>query len=102
MATGDALWDQLTKHTAALPYTFPLETNRFSKFEKSLIVQQARASYPIIHHRVVQLIQDFLDFKKASGSDTERALYATMTKDAFITRLLSCRPLVFWKSSVRK
>ncbi len=49
----------------------------------------------IVHPKVMTLINDFLALKKTSGSSVEQELYANMTPNAFIDRLLKNRPLAF-------
>ena len=58
----------------------------------------ANQAYPIIHETVVDLIQDFLTFKRQHGSSTERKLYRAMSVTEFVDRLVSKRPLVFFMS----
>ncbi len=59
------------------------------------IVAQANQTRPILHENVVQLMEDFLHYKKQLGSPIEQALYSTMDVQAFIDRLLVKRPLAF-------
>lgn len=58
----------------------------------------ANKAYPLVHHKVVQLMEDFLSFKKSKGSQVERSLYSQMSVTEFVDRLVSCRPLVFMTS----
>ena len=58
----------------------------------------ANQAYPIIHEKVVDLIQDFLAFKRQHGSSVERELYLAMSVAEFVDRLVSKRPLVFFMS----
>ncbi len=59
------------------------------------IAAQANQTRPILHENVVQLMDDFLNYKKQFGSLVEQALYATMNVQALIDRLLVKRPLAF-------
>ena len=66
---------------------------------KSEIIERfASQAYPIIHERVVELIKDFLAFKRQHGSSIERELYRAMSVAEFVDRLVSKRPLVFFMS----
>ncbi len=75
------------------------------KVKQNRIVEQAAGVRPIVHEKVKQLILDFIDVKRNSGSNVEKAFYNTMWQEAkednlflvnnFIKRLLVCRPLAF-------
>ncbi len=56
----------------------------------------ATNTYPIIHKKSLELMDKFLAYKRAHGSAIEKALYATMSRSAFIDRLLTKRPLTFY------
>lgn len=81
---------------------FPTQNNRIQNIAGSdervqqTIVNQANGVRPIIHADVLVLIDRFLDYKREDGSSIEKALYANMTRDQFIDRLLINRPLTFW------
>lgn len=62
---------------------------------KSDIVAHANATRPILSETVVSLIHRFLNYKIEHGSNIEKTLYKHMTFEAFITRLLTQRPLMF-------
>ncbi|XP_018016156.1 uncharacterized protein LOC108672910 isoform X1 [Hyalella azteca] len=51
--------------------------------------------YPIIHHMCLNLLVDFLQYKKLHGSSIEKSLYASMDILAFVDRLLKRRPMSF-------
>jgi len=55
----------------------------------------ANKAYPIVHEKVVLLINDFLTFKKAKGSHVEKELYSSMSLTEFVDRLICRRPLIF-------
>ena len=42
---------------------------------EEVILENINSSYPIIHHSVVTLIQEFLKVKKAHGSNIEKQIY---------------------------
>merc|ERR1712013_684601 len=58
----------------------------------------ANKAYPVIHERVLTLIEDFLSFKLVHGSPIEKSLYRYMSVPGFVDRLVSARPLVFYTS----
>ncbi|KOO30193.1 hypothetical protein Ctob_015132, partial [Chrysochromulina tobinii] len=51
---------------------------------------------PMVHWRVPAMIDDFLALKLEHGTEQEKNLYTGMTRERFMTRLLSCRPLCFF------
>ena len=59
------------------------------------IVEQALATYPLLHQNVRLFLEQFLHYKKQNGTDQEKALYATMSVQQFLVRLLEQRPLMF-------
>ena len=59
----------------------------------------AAAVRPILHERVVPLLESFLRTKQRLGSAVERRLYASMTPAALLDRMLRCRPLAFLNAS---
>jgi len=79
---------------------FPTSANRIkniakNKNDKDEIIEQANSVRPIFDQSVIKLIEDFLEFKKQSGSTKEKALYASMDRWDFIDRLIEKRPLMF-------
>jgi len=80
---------------------FPTKVNRIAtiagsdKTKQDIIAQQANATRPIIDAKVLKLIDGFLSYKKKYGSDIEKKFYATMSRDSFINRLLTERPIMF-------
>jgi Domain of unknown function (DUF4804) len=86
---------------------FPVDNNKIQEIIKRaqesdrLALQeriecQATATHPIAHSEIQKLIENFLEEKRQSGSDIEKALYVEMTNEAFIQRLIEKRPLVFY------
>lgn len=55
----------------------------------------ANHAYPVIHETVLDLIHNFIMFKRAHGSKIEKKLYESMTLVEFLDRLISKRPLAF-------
>jgi hypothetical protein len=80
---------------------FPTQANRIATIagndnvKKAEIERQANGARPIVHADVMELIKDFLIYKKKFGSSLEQNLYADMTELSFIDRLLIKRPLMF-------
>lgn len=60
------------------------------------IVEQAHSVMPLIDEQTLQLIDNFLAVKREHGSAVEKILYANMTKEEFVTRLLTKRPCAFY------
>lgn len=85
----------------AAQVTFPTINNRISNIAGSnkqiqeYIVAHARNTYPILHTKVKSLIDGFLAYKQTNGTHVEKTLYANMSKDMFIDRLITQRPLMF-------
>jgi hypothetical protein len=80
---------------------FPTVNNLISSiagdnaFKKQDIAKQANSVRPIVHQKVITLVQNFLKYKKEYGSEVEKSLYKEMDLKAFIDRLLTQRPMVF-------
>lgn len=66
--------------------------------KKQVVINQAKNTYPIVHTKTLPLIDEFINTKKIHGSPIEKVFYATMSRDAFITRLLTNRPMAFLTS----
>jgi len=87
--------------------TPPTQANRIAAIagsdqeKQAIIVEQARTTYPILHAKVITLIDGFLQYKKNNGTAVEKTLYSTMDSTAFIDRLLTKRPLMFMGSDDR-
>ena len=64
-------------------------------FKEEDLLANANSAYPIIHHRVYNLILSFLDLKKRVGTQVEKDTYKEITVEGFVDRLLAKRPLVF-------
>jgi|GEM_PF-987029 len=60
------------------------------------VVKHARETRPVLPARVWLFIHSFLDYKRKYGTPKEQALYKDMTRDAFVNRLISARPLTFF------
>ena len=68
------------------------------KQHKEKIELFANKAYPVIHEKVVTLIEDFLLYKKEKGSLVEKDLFSNMSFLKFVDRLICKRPLVFMTS----
>jgi len=66
------------------------------KSHSSIIESFANKAYPILHESTIQLIKDFLLYKRSNGSDIEKKIYENLTVAEFIDRLICKRPLVFF------
>jgi hypothetical protein len=90
------------------PASFPTSANTLEKYyEKSVAAngqEQAERetleylmfTHPIILEGTLQSLAEFIDFVRANGNELAKELFANMTVSAFITRLLACRPMVFY------
>lgn len=99
MLTYEQLIDNSNQFDQHSP--FPTQDNRIAILTKGCpikqqeVVEHARNTRPIIHEKTMQLISDFLDFKKQYGTGIEKQLYEGMSEKIFIDRLLTKRPLMF-------
>lgn len=62
------------------------------------IGEHAADAAPLAHARIVSLLDAWLEHKRANGSSVERELYARMDAPGLVDRLLTERPLVFFKA----
>ena len=76
---------------------FPTTENRISKFleKQEKIAEFAQNVRPLVNSSIIQLIENFIEFKKNYGSTIEKELYHSMNVDKLIDRLLQKRPLTF-------
>lgn len=94
-------FQDLVANSNAFVKEFPTNDNRIAVIagndtkKQEQIVQQAQNVYPIMHPKVLTLIDDFLDYKKQKGTSIEKDLYQSMSCTDFIQRLLVKRPLMF-------
>lgn len=63
--------------------------------DEKLLLENANSAYPIVHHRVLKLMEDFLKLKRKHGSSIEKKIYENITIPEFVDRLFAKRPLVF-------
>jgi hypothetical protein len=102
-AQPDSDFAELVKRSEQFEHKikFPTNDNRIAiiagdnKAIQNEIGEQAKKTYPILHKKVLDLINAFLNFKKSDGSLIEKALYQNMTQKEFIERLLTKRPIMF-------
>ena len=64
-------------------------------YDDKILLENANSAYPIVHHKVLTLIEKFLEMKKKHGSNIEKKIYDKVKTSDFVDRLLSKRPLVF-------
>ncbi len=80
---------------------FPTTNNRISavggdnEIIQQEIARKAHAAYPIMHEKTKKLFEGFLKHKKRYGNAVEKAVYADLSIESFIDRLLAKRPLMF-------
>lgn len=80
---------------------FPTQNNRIKSIAKNdpvieqAIQDQANHTYPIIHGKLLDLINDFLAYKNEFGTTQEKELYKDMHVHVFMDRLLLKRPIMF-------
>ena len=84
----------------ASKHPFPTQKNLIkalviNETDKQDIEARALNTHPIVHQRVLSLIQDFLKIKLELGTSKEKQLYKDMTPTQFIDRLIHKRPLAF-------
>ena len=67
---------------------------------RAAMAAHAAAARPVVHSEVLAFMAKFIAHKRgAGGTPIERALYATLTVDALVARLLRERPLMFMNPS---
>ncbi|MBP6892142.1 DUF4804 domain-containing protein [Candidatus Babeliales bacterium] len=93
-------FEQLVQRSDSF-FKFPTKSNRIKNIAvnnpemQNKIVAQAKNSYPIFHPNFLNLMKDFLSYKKTAGNAIEKKLYANMSVQEFLHRLLINRPLMF-------
>jgi hypothetical protein len=87
-------------------YAFSTQNNRINFIAKdnsnkqAEIGRHARNTHPIMHHKILTLIDDFLIYKQQFGTEKEKILYGTknkslMNRPLWIKRAFEKRPLAF-------
>ncbi|KAB2569945.1 hypothetical protein DBV05_g11373 [Lasiodiplodia theobromae] len=74
---------------------FPVDSNRIALFPAAQIEQDALSTRVVLHPRMPQLLDAFLQHKRAFGSTHEQQLYHSLTWPQLATRLIEKRPLCF-------
>ena len=64
-------------------------------FTEEELLANANSAYPIIHHKVYDLLIKFLELKQRVGSKVEKDIYKEISIAGLIDRLMAKRPLVF-------
>lgn len=82
---------------------FPTSENRASAFCTTPLLQQELLNHsietrPLLHAKVLNLIKNFLSHKCSYGSEIEKKIYANISLENFIKRLIKQRPLTFMTS----
>src|SRR3979411_2162151 len=75
---------------------YPTKDNLIENINKNDILEHAKGSCILVHEKVINLINDFINLKKEYGSNTEKRLYKNMTDKQFIIRLIKKRPFYFY------
>ena len=90
---------------------FPVQTNRSKTLIKQeflkqcgidsistsdYIAQAAQSIKILIHQNVWDLIPDFFEIKKKSGTEIEKKFYQNMSREDFVMRCFLKRPIVFF------
>lgn len=93
-------FNRLVENAASVPYDFPTKANRIARLGAEqrvaeVIARQAAATYPIVHPRVVTLVEELLANRRADGSAVEQSVYDGMDAAGLIDKLLRKRPLAF-------
>lgn len=94
-------YDELVAYSMGFPVDIPTVHNRIEKLVESgassgeRIALQASNTRVVTHVRVVNLMLEFLELKREYGTPKEKELYKDMTLEAFVTRLLTNRPIIF-------
>lgn len=71
--------------------------NLISKFkaEGDRVADMAARARPLVHEKVVKLMERWIELMKRLGTPDEKKIYRDMTPTALTDRLLCCRPLAF-------
>ena len=102
MSAGRVTYDSLVQRVNALNYRQPMRSSAFEALKNADANEirewedKASKVAPMVHWRVPAMIDDFLALKLEHGTEQEKNLYTGMTRERFMTRLLSCRPLCFF------
>ena len=98
---GRARYEDLLRRAEALPYAVPTDANRLHRLagQPREVEDNAQGVRPILHARVVPLLDAWLAHKRLYGSSVERSLYASVDRAALVDRLLTRRPLAFLTGS---
>lgn len=92
-------YEDLLRLSARVRYKFPTSANLIQNLDDvspRAVGLNALNTHPILHLNTLQLIEGFLALKREHGTEKERALYAQLTIEQFIDRMLINRPLAFF------
>jgi hypothetical protein len=74
----------------------PTTTNSIRNFDPEIVAQDAKSTRIVIHTRFPDLLQKFIAYKQAHGSQYEKALYGSeFTSQDLVARFIEKRPLTF-------
>jgi hypothetical protein len=74
----------------------PTTANLIRNFDPQVIQSDAESTRIIVHHKFPKLVDQFLEHKRAYGSEHEKAVYSqTFTWKDEVSRLITKRPLTF-------
>ena len=76
----------------------PTKNNAISNFTPNIIARDALETTVVMHPRLPALVTSFLEYKRRSGSDIEKAFYAKMSQHDLVARLVTKRALHFVQS----
>jgi hypothetical protein len=102
--TPPSTFGDLISNLEAFNRPLPTLENRISEIAsrsddpqtvKDQLVKDAIGTRVIVHHRILELVDEFLKIKTQYGGAVEQILYRRMTRDEFIQRLILKRPLSF-------
>jgi hypothetical protein len=92
--------DNMSLTHANLAIKPPTTANRIRKFDYQVIQSDASSTHIIVHHKFPSLVTQFLQHKRAHGSEFEKALYTeNFTWKDEVSRLITKRPLTFMGAS---
>ncbi|KAI7867774.1 hypothetical protein K492DRAFT_110435, partial [Lichtheimia hyalospora FSU 10163] len=77
----------------------PTFENLIENINKKDILEHAKESCILVHEKVINLINDFINLKKEYGTNIEKKLYENMTDKQFIIRLIKKRPFYFYNKN---
>jgi len=105
MGAGRVALRTVLANSASHPVAFPVHTARLDTLIKNDTITEGVAedminsTYPIIHAKMIPLLQDFLSLKKVSPYGTERKYYKDKNLEELLNKLVQHRPILFMHAS---